>query len=122
MLHPREASLICAHNMHARFQDAYAFFMEGWIEAAKEEQEFRYSSLVESSFVGLVSGDRGGNGEVLKKSSFSFFFFFGFDELERVEDGTSDALNEDLRVGLLGFKISGKRWFYLRRYSIEIGT
>lgn len=77
---------------------------------------------MESSFVGLVSGDRGGNGEVLKKSSFSFFFFFGFDELERVEDGTSDALNEDLRVGLLGFKISGKRWFYLRRYSIEIGT
>lgn len=39
-------SLICAHNMHARFQDAYAFFMEGWIEAAKEEQEFRYSSLL----------------------------------------------------------------------------
>lgn len=77
--------------MHARFQDAYAFFMEGWIEAAKEEQEFRYSSPVESSFVGLVRGDRGGNGEVLKKSFcfFSFFFFFAFDELERVEDGTS---------------------------------
>lgn len=80
-------------------------------------------SIVESSFVGLVRGDRGGNGEVLKKSfCFFSFLFFGFDELERVEDGTSDALNEDLRVGLLGFKISEKRWFYLRRYSIEIGT
>lgn len=45
---------------------------------------------MESSFVGLVRGDRGGNGEVLKKSfCFFSFLFFGFDELERVEDGTS---------------------------------
>lgn len=45
---------------------------------------------MESSFVDLVRGDRGGNGQVLKKSfCFFSFLFFGFDELERVEDGTS---------------------------------
>lgn len=57
--------------MHARFQDAYAFFMEGWIEAeAKEEQEFRrYLFPAESSFVDSVSGDMGWNGN-------SFLFFF----------------------------------------------
>lgn len=74
--------------MHARFQDAYAFFMEGWIEGGAGISIL--VSTVESSFVGLVRGDRGGNGQVLKKSfCFFSFLFFGFDELERVEDGTS---------------------------------
>lgn len=74
---------------------------------------------MESSFVGLVRGDRDGNGEVLKKS-FCFFFFLVSTNWNALKTGR--ALNEDLRVGLLGFKISEKRWFYLRRYSIEIGT
>lgn len=77
-------------------------------------------STVESSFVGLVRGDRGGNGQVLKKSfCFFSFLFFCF---RRIGTRWRRALNKDLRVGLLGFKISEKRWFYLRRYSIEIGT